>query len=344
MPVGKADIDETVEQYEADAKEKSGGADFFKFENGENRIRIIPPAPGVKRFFVRRATHWNVVEGGIEKGEGDNFNCPRALDKTAKCFLCDRVAELEASDDADDKKLAKELRARSQWMYAIVDLDDVEAGIQICGFPKTVHEAVGQYVADDDYGDISDLDDGYNLVVTRKQQKKKITYDTRAKKNPSAAPEAIAEFLDSNDPPDLTKYAEASSFKAMKAAWEGEELDDDDDDKPKKKGKSRRASREDGDEDDEPRKKSKKSKSDDDEDEAPKSKSKAKKSADDDDADADAEDVDDANDEPKKSKSKTADDEASDDADEEEEEEKAETKSKSKDVGKRLGARRRSRR
>ena len=119
MPVGKVDRSKLSEQIARDEAERGGGNSFFTPKDGKNNIRVLPPPPDVDVVFVKTATHWGV---GPNK---ENFNCPRAADKEADCYLCEQVYKLSKSKDEDDNGLADSLRAKKSWLYNVVDLDDV---------------------------------------------------------------------------------------------------------------------------------------------------------------------------------------------------------------------------
>jgi len=234
---GKTDMGKTLAQYEQDAA--AYGADFFEFKDGENEVRICPPGPDDDGLpFVVRATHFRVGEAN------KRFNCPKAADKDADCFICDRVKELRESGDEDDEEQAEELRAKKQWLYRIIDMSNVRKGIQVMAVGIKTHLKIRSYLHSKDYGDITDIEEGFNLIIEKSGSGLKTTYEVRARRNP----EDVTEIIEDLEAPDLAKLTEPASNKAMKAAWEGTDEEEDKKAKVSRPKAQRRAV-----EDDEPR-------------------------------------------------------------------------------------------
>ena len=263
----------------AQEKEEQGqGNTFFQLKDGKNRVRVLPPPPGSEDVWYKTGTHWGV---GANK---DNFNCAAAADKNADCYLCEVVHKLAKSKSDDDQAVADRIRAKKSWLYNIVDLSDVEAGIQVMAVGAMAHGDIRAYIEDEDgdYGDITDLEEGFNLTIKKTGKGMKTKYEVKASRNPSPVPAEIAELLETEDPTDLSTVRPVAPNAKQKAAFEGEddEDDDDDEDEPtvrKSKGKAKKAAvveDDDEDEDEKPvAKKAKKAKAapvveeDDDEDE-----------------------------------------------------------------------------
>ena len=204
------DRDELVEGYEEDL---AGDAAFWKPIVVENEIRLLPP-PGLRRPYAMRSQHW--LRNGNQR---QAFNCPAADDDTVKCFLCGIVAELAASDNKDDKAAAKDIKAKPQWLYIILDMEHPKKGPQVYPAPKSVCQDIARLVTDKkDYGPIIlDPVKGYNLVLTREGTSQNDTeYSVRGRINP----EDVSEFLVKADPPDIAALCEPATNKDMQAAYE----------------------------------------------------------------------------------------------------------------------------
>ena len=302
MPVGKLNRDRAREQA-AEEKAESGST-FFQLKDGRNKVRVLPPPPSSEDVWFKTGTHWNV---GPNKAI---FNCANAHDKNADCFCCETVHKLRRTKDDDDAELADSMAVRKQWLYNIVDLDDVEAGVQVAAFPKTVHQEIRAYIEDDDeeYGDITDLEEGYNLTIEKTGSGLKTKYSVRAKRSSSPVPDAIKELLETTDPADLSAARPVASNEKMKAAFEGEDEDDAAEEKEEKTPVRKRrtaAKVEEDDDDDDEEEVAADDDDDDEEDERPAPKKSAakkpvKKAApvkdDDDDDDDDADDDEDEDD------------------------------------------------
>lgn len=207
---GKTDLQETLDQYEQDM---SGGADFYQFKDGDNEVRICPPAEGERLPFAKRGQHWRV--GDAEKV----FNCPKALDEDADCFLCAKVAELKKSDDDADVERGEDLYAKRQWLYRVIDPQNVRKGIQVMAVGIKTHKQIAKLMKDKEYGDITDPEDGINITIEKSGNSRFNTeYTVRPKRNPTN----VLSILEEHEPPDIFGICEPATNKQMKAAWENE--------------------------------------------------------------------------------------------------------------------------
>lgn len=225
-PVGKLNKDKAVAKAAEEKAESGGGNSFFSLNPGKNRVRILPPPPGSEDVWYKTGTHWGV---GPNK---DNFNCAAAADKNAECYLCDVVFKLSKSKNDDDQAVADSIRVKKSWLYNIVDLSDTEAGIQVMAVGAQAHGGIRAYIEDEDgdYGDITDLEEGFNLTIKKLGKGMKTKYEVKSSRNPSPVPAEIAELLESDDPTDLATVRPIAPNAKQKAAFEGDEDDDDDDD------------------------------------------------------------------------------------------------------------------
>lgn len=207
---GRTDMQETLDQYEEDM---AGGADFFQFKDGDNEVRICPPAEGETRPFAKRGQHWRV--GDAEKV----FNCPKAVDETAVCFVCDKAAELKKSGDEADVEKGEDLYPKRQWLYRIIDPNNARKGVQVMSIGIKAHKQIAKLMKDKEYGDITDPENGINITIEKSGNSRFNTeYTVRPRRNPSN----VLAILEEADPPDIFSLCEPASAKQMKAAWSGE--------------------------------------------------------------------------------------------------------------------------
>jgi len=202
------DYDELAAAYDEDL---AGDASFWKPKQGENEIRLLPP-PGLNKPYVVRAQHW--LRRGNQRLV---FNCPAVEDENAKCFLCGKVAALK-NGGKDDKALAGEIAAKTQWLYIILDMERPQKGPQVYSAAKSVAKDFRTYATDKkDYGPvIFNIKKGYNAVVTREGTGKEDTeYSVRMRINP----EDVTEFVEKADPPDIVALCEPADNDAMEEGW-----------------------------------------------------------------------------------------------------------------------------
>lgn len=219
------------------------GRKFWTPKDGKNRVRIVPPPEGIDEFYGEGGFHYHVGSGDSEK----TFPCPRLGQEREDCWLCAKVAELEKGDDEDHEE-AEEMRAGRKYIIPILDLEHPELGIQfwLAGF--RAFKATLTYFTDEQYGDISDPDTGYNLTVTKSGKGLKTEYEVRCDKNDSIWPKDFDSLLeDVVDPWSILTYATNSEMEAAyngtvstQKSSSGRNADKDDEDA---KPTSRRASR-----------------------------------------------------------------------------------------------------
>ncbi len=325
MPPGKLNKDKAAKR---EAELERGNSRYWKPKAGKNTIRVMPP--------WREDVDEIGFEVGLHYGIGPDesfFPCPRLSRHKKKCFLCTMEQKLKDSSDDDDKAEAKQLRPTRRFLLNIVDMNDLESGVQVWQAGVRVYKDILSYISDSDFGDITDLEEGYDLTVIKKGEKMKTEYKVRAAKKPTpfpspsvleTAPDA-EEWLDKL--PELDKLLEFASDAEMQAAYEGLDTgtssEDDEDDRPRRK--SQRVEEDDDDDEDEKPKGKAKGKATKAAEKAPAKKGKKADPVvpddDDDDEDDEDEDEDDEYDEDEDEDSDDDDDEDDEDSDDEDEDE-----------------------
>uniref|UniRef100_A0A6M3K1K7 Bacteriophage T4 Gp32 single-stranded DNA-binding domain-containing protein n=2 Tax=viral metagenome TaxID=1070528 RepID=A0A6M3K1K7_9ZZZZ len=254
-----------------------GQGDFFKPKEGPNKIRILPPWSKSGLWFKEATLHYGLNDdSGRERG----YPCLKQFDKD--CPICAKIEELKEGG-TEDKEMAKRIGPRTKF-YANV-LDRKTGGVLIWGFSrKTLGVLLGYDSDKEDYGDITNPESGFDVVVERTGTTKNDTrYQIRCKPKPSEVDmdtvdlhDLDKEVIDDLDEEALEEIVEANfgmgKKKKKKHADEDEEEEDEEEESPKKK-KSKSEDDEDEDEEDEeeeeekPKKKKHKKDEDDEEDE-----------------------------------------------------------------------------
>lgn len=139
------------------ALENRGGksSSFWRPQDGDQTIRIVPTADGdpFKDYWF----HYNV-------GNNPGFLSPK------KNFgeedpLNDFVRKLFNEGTEESIKAAKNLMARQRFFSPVLVRGEEEKGVRIWGYGKTVYEQLLNLVLNPDYGDITDVDSGTDLVL-----------------------------------------------------------------------------------------------------------------------------------------------------------------------------------
>lgn len=196
------DIDKVLKQkqiLEAKLSRSGNGATGIKFwrpEDGENIIRILPPwtteGPFSGQFWREMYQHWNVSTE--QKGP---VMCPaKTPGLDASCPVCEFVDELRADkSNPEGQILAKDLRVKLVYLLNIIVTDDPTytakdmaewkksrpdtevpfavgaTKIQFYACPTTIFEQILNLISRNK-SDITDLSSGRDLTVTKFPNKK----------------------------------------------------------------------------------------------------------------------------------------------------------------------------
>jgi hypothetical protein len=145
-------------QQKLDALSAKGGDKknfFWKPQDGEQTLRIAPDPDGdpFKEFWF----HYGVAD---EPG----FLCPKK-NHGDDCPVCDFVSKLYSTRDDEDRKVANQLRAKQRFFSPVVVRSEEKEGVRLWGYSKTVYENLLNLVLNPDYGDITDPENGTDLVI-----------------------------------------------------------------------------------------------------------------------------------------------------------------------------------
>jgi hypothetical protein len=180
-----------------------GGAGYFSPKIGRNVIRIMPEVGDMDFFFQPVGRHYFP--------DNNNVYCPDFTSEgELDCPVCEIVDELRRSKDKASKKLAEGLGRRRSWWMNVIDRNNPGAGPLIFTPGVTVFNSVISLINDPDYGDITDLEEGTDIVIEREGQGLDTSYEVkpRRKESPlSDDEEEIDQWLD--DARDLS-YVEVS--------------------------------------------------------------------------------------------------------------------------------------
>lgn len=181
---------------------------FFKPEEGEQDIRIVPAPDGdpLKEVFF----HYDVP--GVTSG----IMCPKRNDGE-QCPICEFASRLwrDGVDNNDDqsKEMAKKLFVRSRYFSPIIVRGRESEGVKLYGYGKKAYEMLLGYILDPDYGDITDPDSGTDISLTYEKPTKKGAYPQtnlkmRRNTSPLASDKALYKNLMSNIPSVNDVFAE----------------------------------------------------------------------------------------------------------------------------------------
>ena len=213
---GTWDIESAVADLSLASK---GNADFFKFKAGQNVLRFLPPVAGQSSPLAVTYQHWVVLPDGTKSP----MNCARMMAKQ-RCAACERADELMRSGNEADFKLANEIKAKLQVLANIIDRDDEAKGVQIVRFGKSILDQLVAIRKDArSGGDFTDVEDGFDIIVTKKGEGVKTEYACLPSRESTALHDDAGQgetWLDNQY--DLDKYRKVPSYEEGYAKLTGE--------------------------------------------------------------------------------------------------------------------------
>ena len=131
-------------------------SDFWRPQEGENVIRILPSPdedPSKEHHF-----HYNL-------GNRSGFLCPKR-NFGDDCPVCNFATKLFNEGSPESVQQAKSLFARQRFFSPVLVRGEESEGVKVWGYGKTVYETLLSLVLNPDYGDITDPQDGTDLVLS----------------------------------------------------------------------------------------------------------------------------------------------------------------------------------
>lgn len=147
---------------------KGGGSNWWKPQEGnDSTIRIVPTADGdpFKDYFF----HYKV-------GKNPGFLCPKK-NFGDDCPVCNFVAslwkEVNEAEKAgsvsaatqESRKVALDMGPKQRFFSPILVRGEEAQGVRIWGYGKIAYQKLLQLVLNPEYGDITDTDEGTDLVI-----------------------------------------------------------------------------------------------------------------------------------------------------------------------------------
>jgi len=148
---------------------------LWKPKDGKNTIRILPSASKKGLWFYEATFHYGV-----------NLPCLKMIGE--KCPVCRHKDKLLQSSSDDKLELANELEGKTRILFNIVDLTDEdtkELGVQVWGHSETTLQKLMYIWNDPEWGDFTDPEEGYDIIVEKTDQRGPDAYKIRPRRNPS---------------------------------------------------------------------------------------------------------------------------------------------------------------
>ena len=169
-----------------------GGAGFYSPKVGKNTIRILPEVGDMDFFFQPVGRHFFPDKRAVY--------CPSfTTEKDLDCPVCEIVRELHNIGDKQSKKLASSLGVRRSWWMNVIDRNNEDAGPLMYTPGVMVFNSIISLINDPDYGDVTDIDEGSDIIIDRDGTGIETSYEVHGRRKESALTdddEMLEEWLD----------------------------------------------------------------------------------------------------------------------------------------------------
>ena len=187
---------------------------LWKPEPGKQQIRIVPYQHNKENPFLEMHFHYDLAKR--------NYLSPMTYGRPDP--VVEFSEKLKSSGVSDEWKLGKKMEPKMRTYVPVVVRGKESEGVKFWGFGKTVYTEILGFIADPDYGDITDPMNGRDVVVEFTPSDSPGTYPKtaiRVKPNTSALTEDrnIAELVASKQP-NISDIFKEPSYDELEKALE----------------------------------------------------------------------------------------------------------------------------
>jgi len=189
-------------------------SNLWKPEPGKNQVRIVPYQYDKDNPFQELFFHY-----GLGKR---NYLSPTTFGEADP--VSEFADKLKQTGNRDDWQLAKGLTPKMRTYVPVLVRGQESEGVKLWGFGKTVYQELLTFIADPDYGDITDLKSGRDITVTftpaeGQERFPKTAIMVKPNQSPATEDKAVAENI-MNGQEDLMNIFKKVSYEDLKAALE----------------------------------------------------------------------------------------------------------------------------
>jgi len=222
------DVSKLKEKFDKKTSERT---DRFNLQDGDNYLRILPPSieyfsGDIDYISFEYLTHFNLGVEGDRKAEV----CPKSNGKAHKCPICEAVYKLYKNNTPEDKEMASSLRAKTRFIFNVLDLNAVDKGVQVLEVGPKIYEYIITFLANTKWGDLLDLDKGRNFTITKTAAKETSSGYVEYSVTPDPDMTSIREKLPKNYKELIAALKKQvpvpKTYEELKAILEGEEVEE----------------------------------------------------------------------------------------------------------------------
>jgi hypothetical protein len=193
----------------------SRGVEQWKPAPGKHQVRLVPYKFNSENPFIELLFHYGI--------NNKTYLSPSSFGRPDP--IVEFAEKLKRMGDKDDWKAAKKMEPKLRTFVPVLVRGEEGEGVRFWGFGKTVYQEILGYMADPDYGDISDPESGRDIVVEIVSAEDSgtsypvTTIRVKPKETPLAeSDEKITKFL--NDQKNITDLYQELSYAELKSVLE----------------------------------------------------------------------------------------------------------------------------
>lgn len=130
-------------------------AEQWKPTPGKHQIRLVPYKFNKENPFIELLFHYGI--------NNKTYLSPSSFGRPDP--IVEFAEKLKRMGDKDDWKAAKKMEPKLRTFVPVLVRGEENEGVRFWGFGKTVYQEILGYIADPDYGDITDPETGRDIVV-----------------------------------------------------------------------------------------------------------------------------------------------------------------------------------
>jgi len=172
---------------------------FLQLREGTNVVRILPGKDDDTQFYAETKIHRITFPGsedGLTGGKVRNVHCRQIHGD--KCPICELYYGLWKTGIREDEDLARKIKGRARYYMNVVDRESGEVKILSIGI--MIFQKLLNTILDEDYGDITDLNNGHDFKIVKIMEGQFPKYDqsqARPKPVEAGSKAEIAAWMDS---------------------------------------------------------------------------------------------------------------------------------------------------
>jgi len=130
-------------------------SNLWKPTPGKHQVRIVPYKFSPENPFIELFFHYNI--------NNKTYLSPSSFGRPDP--IVEFAEKLKRMGDKEDWKAAKKMEPKLRTFVPVLVRGEESEGIKFWGFGKTVYQEILGYIADPDYGDITDPTNGRDITI-----------------------------------------------------------------------------------------------------------------------------------------------------------------------------------